>query len=465
MVVLLYLMDSTKSIFDTIDDWNKILSFTCSIGAILASVFSFFYIIKGIGLEDPTKYTFKDISEKDRYIILKPVIATIITFVFGFFLGLSTVPIQLFPNLSYDDVLFTYILSGIFFLVLFIVFTFFFNTFPYKLLRVPYYFYKKITKNRSFILSAIAKLLLFFVYFMMLIISLIPIFILGVIVSFDSTIYIFLSSFIFSFYAVAVTLAIVHDEEDVIFPKIFGSIFIIAWIVQFPGCIYYIKKGKSLIDKITILRDLKKLDDLIDKFIPISIDGYFIFSCVITFFFLLFMCIYLYKKIYSSFSKRQNLAYFYAETEDNKKVYIYSKLDNYFLCNTKDYIECSYIEQKERIEKIYKFKRKILKSDFFLNNKLDEKKYKKLYYDLIDDMFYYIKYLDEFDNDMKNLFCILDKANVDTRTSLYKNIKDIRKIFISMDKKIALQFIEISDIKNKTTYCYRKNIKKFKKNL
>lgn len=457
MVIIFSLIDSSKSIFDVVDDWNKMLSFIGSIGAVLASVFSLFYIIRSIGLEDHTKYTFKDFSEKDRYMILKSAIITIITTLVSLFLGLSIASIQLLPNLNYNDVLSTYILSGTFFLLMFIVFTYFFKRFPHKFLRAPYYFYKEKTKNYNFLSSAFAKILLIFVYFIMLIIALIPIFILGVKYSFDSIKYIILSSFIYSFYAVSVLLAIVHDEEDVIdvidviFAKIFGNICLIIVIIQIPSFIYYIKKIDILNDKIPI-------------------KGIFIISCIITLLFFVFNFMYLHEKINSNISRRQALAYFYAKTKNNKKVYIYGKLDDYFLCNEKDYIKCSNIEQKDRIEKIYNFKRKVLKSDFFVNDKLNEKKYKKLYYDLIEDMLYYIKYLDESDNDMIHLFNILDKVVkgevvLNTITSLDKNLEDIKKIFTRMDKKIKLQFIEISDIKNKTIYYYRKNIKSFKKNF
>ena len=451
MVIIFSLVDSSKSIFDVVDDWNKMLSFIVSIGAVLASVFSLFYIIRSIGLEDHTKYTFKDVSEKDRYMILKPAIITIITTLFGLFLGLFIASIQLIPNLNYNDVLSTYILSGTFFLLMFIVFTYFFKRFPYKFLRAPYYFYKEKTKNCNFLLSAFAKILLIIVYFIMLIIALIPIFILGGICSFDSIIYTILSSLIYSFYAVSVFVAIVHDEEDVIFIKIFGNICLIIVMIQIPSSIYYyyIKKTENLND---------------------IIKGIFIISCIITLLFFILNFMYLHKKINSNISRRQALAYFYAKTKNNKKVYIYGKLDDYFLCNEKDYIECSNIEQKDRIEKIYNFKRKVLKSVFFVNDKLNEKKYKKLYYDLIEDIFYYIKYLDKYDNDMIHLFKILDKVVngevvLNTITSLDKNLEDIKKIFIRMDKKIKLQFIEISDIKNKTIYYYRKNIKSFKKNF
>ena len=451
MVIIFPLIDSSKSIFDVVDDWNKMLSFIGSIGAVLASVFSLFYIIRSIGLEDHTKYTFKDVSEKDRYMILKPAIITIITTLVSLFLGLSIASIQLLPNLNYNDVLSTYILSGAFFLLMFIVFTYFFKRFPHKFLRAPYYIYKKHTKNCNFLSSAVAKILLIIVYIIMIIIALTPIFILGVIYSFDSIKYIILSSFIYSFYAVSALLAIVHNEEDIISAKILGNICLIILIIQIPSFIYYIKKTEKLNDKIPI-------------------EGIFIISCIFTLLFVIFNFMYLHEKINSNISRRQALAYFYAKTKNNKKVYIYGKLDDYFLCNEKDYIKCSNIEQKDRIEKIYKFKRKVLKSDFFENDKLNEKKYKKLYYDLIEDMLYYIKYLNESDNYMIHLFNILDKVVngevvLNTITSFNKNLEDIKKVFIRMDKKIKLQFIEISDIKNKTIYYYRKNIKSFKKNF
>ena len=289
-------------------------------------------------------------------------------------------------------------------------------------------FYKEKTKNCNFLLSAFAKILLIIVYFIMLIIALIPIFILGGICSFDSIIYTILSSLIYSFYAVSVFVAIVHDEEDVIFIKIFGNICLIIVMIQIPSSIYYyyIKKTENLND---------------------IIKGIFIISCIITLLFFILNFMYLHKKINSNISRRQALAYFYAKTKNNKKVYIYGKLDDYFLCNEKDYIECSNIEQKDRIEKIYNFKRKVLKSVFFVNDKLNEKKYKKLYYDLIEDIFYYIKYLDKYDNDMIHLFKILDKVVkgevvLNTITSLDKNLEDIKKSLSEWIKRLNYNLLK-----------------------
>jgi len=112
-------------------------------------------------------------------------------------------------------------------------------------LRAPYYIYKKHTKNCNFLSSAVAKILLIIVYIIMIIIALTPIFILGVIYSFDSIKYIILSSFIYSFYAVSALLAIVHNEEDIISAKILGNICLIILIIQIPSFIYYIKKLRN----------------------------------------------------------------------------------------------------------------------------------------------------------------------------------------------------------------------------
>lgn len=60
----LTILNETKSIFDIADDWNKVLSLVISIGTVLVSVSSLFYFTKSISMEDPTKYTFKDVSEK-----------------------------------------------------------------------------------------------------------------------------------------------------------------------------------------------------------------------------------------------------------------------------------------------------------------------------------------------------------------------------------------------------------------
>ena len=76
-------------------------------------------------------------------------------------------------------------------------------------------------------------------------------------------------------------------------------------------------------------------------------------------------------------------------------------------------------------------------------------------------MFYYIKYLNSSEIEIKDLFNLLSNINIDSEQNLniYKN--NIENIFKKMDEKVGLQFITIDEIKNGKIYNYRKNIKKF----
>ena len=137
-------------------------------------------------------------------------------------------------------------------------------------------------------------------------------------------------------------------------------------------------------------------------------------------------------------------------------IYIYGKLDDFFICNTKDYIECNNIEKEENIKKINEFKDKISKK---IPNS-DNNKQKK-FNDLVDDMFYYIKYLNSSESEMKDLFRLLDSADAISVQDLDTYEDNIKKVFKTMDEKIRLEFIKIEDIKDAKMYYYPKNIKKF----
>ena len=107
-------INETKSIFDIADDWNNILSLVISIGTVLLSFSSIFYFTRSISIEDPTKYTFKDVSEKDRYVIFKPAIIAITTIFISCIIG-GIIVAGLSFNPESKDVVYTYILTGTFF--------------------------------------------------------------------------------------------------------------------------------------------------------------------------------------------------------------------------------------------------------------------------------------------------------------------------------------------------------------
>lgn len=444
-----YILNETKSIFDIADDWNKVLSLVISIGTVLVSVSSLFYFTKSISIEDPTKYTFKDVSEKDRYVILKPAIITITTIIIGFILGLFIVFCLTF-NKNYQDVFSAYILSAVYLLVMGICLIEYYRSFLEKISGIIFYIPKKICK--SDILSKKIEIITLIVWG--IISFIIQGLILGHLFGFNSILYIVLYSLITSFYAVYIFMRVVGNSEDILFAKALGSMLIIMAITLTPGFIHYIKINQTQIMCNYIA--LVKIDDFIDKIIQVSIDGYFIISCVLVLISLIIGFLILYNKIVLNYNNRQNLAYFYAKRDcDEKDIYIYGKLDDYFIYDTKDYIKCNYSEQEDNINKINKFKAGILK-----NNRISDND-KKEFNDLVDDMFYYIKYLNSSENEMKNLIDLLASIDISSAQNLDRYKDNIKNIFKTMEEKVGLQFITINEIKDGKIYNYRKNIKKF----
>ena len=249
-------------------------------------------------------------------------------------------------------------------------------------------------------------------------------------------------------------MRVVGNNEDILFAKALGSMLIIMAITLSPGFIHYIKINQTQI--MCNYTALVEIDDFIDSIIKVSIDGYFIISCVLVLISLIIGFLILYNKIVLNYNNRQNLAYFYAKRRcDEKDIYIYGKLDDYFIYDTKDYIKCSYSEQEDNINKINKFKAGILKNSHISDND------KKEFNDLVDDMFYYIKYLNSSENEMKNLIDLLASIDISSAQNLDRYKDNIKNIFKTMEEKVGLQFITINEIKDGKIYNYRKNIKKF----
>lgn len=458
----IHVLNFTKSIFDIIDDWNKVLSLLMSIGAVLVYLSSLYFFTKSIAMEDPTKYTFKDFSEKDRYVILKPALVTITTIFIGFVLSFIISFSETFNN-NYQDAISAYIIGIVFFFMIGICLVKCYEFFYENMSKFYFWAPKKIFKiingrdnisktveNRTLIIEGIIVLI---------ILNLIQ----KGIVRFNSVLFMVLYSLIISFFLAYIFFRFIGNNETTIFAQAAGIMFISMAITLIPGFIYYIKINHTqIIDKYT---ELLILDDCIDSVIPVSIDTYFSISCFFALVVLFFCFFILYKKITSNYSNRQNLAYFYAEREcdeaerecDKKVIYIYGKLDDYFIYDTKDYIKCSDLEQEENIKKINKFKEEILKNEFVSKN--DE--YIKDFNDLVDDMFYYVKYLNSSEKEMENLVNLLTNINIDSEQNLNIYKDNIKNIFKKMDEKVGLQFIKIDKIKDAKIYNHRKNIKKF----
>ena len=71
MIVLCNAIEVTKSIFEIIDDWNKVFSLIISIITVLTPFISFLYLLLKINIEDPLEYTFKEKNQKETHVIFR----------------------------------------------------------------------------------------------------------------------------------------------------------------------------------------------------------------------------------------------------------------------------------------------------------------------------------------------------------------------------------------------------------
>ena len=300
-----------------IDDWNKVLALLVSIGAVLASLYSFFSFNKSLDMEDPTKYTFKDSSEKDRYVILKTAFVAIKTMVISFVLPFIISFCLTFNN-DYQDVISDYIIAVVYFFMFGICLVKYYKIFNEKMSKFYFWVPKKIF-GRDNISKTVENITLFVEGIIVFII--LGLILEGILGS-NSVLFMVLYSLISSFFLTYTFFRVIGNIKTIIPAQSIGIVFISVAITFIPGFIYYIKVNHTqIIDKYT---ELLKVDDFIDSVIPVSIDKYFSISCILALVGL-FSCFFvLYKKIVSNYSNIQNLAYFYAEREyDEKVIYIY----------------------------------------------------------------------------------------------------------------------------------------------
>lgn len=431
-----FVSNNTKDIFEIVSDWNDVISFITTMVGVAVAFFSSFCFIKIINMEDINNYTFKDTSEKNRYAIFKTTINIFTTLLFSCVLAIIIMFISL-PNTHHVDSFSTYyFVISIFFITGFAFINY--KILSNMLLSIPFCLPKRKGKN-NFI----------FCYCMTFIPVPVILFIAKFFFKFNDTTH----ELFYSISSIYLVLIFIDQEEDNLFAKNFGVIFITVAMLLIPGFLYNVKgiQDSSAIKNSLILSPLYSLDDIIDKYlINLSIDNYFIIACIAVLSWVVIFFWHLHNKLSLDYFDRQNLAYFYAKIK-GKKVFIYGKLDNYFICNTKDYIKCSHAEQKEGNKKLIELKSKEVKNIA----------YEGIYNNLVEDMFYYIKYFNTSENEIKKIFGHLEKIAEDTGQNSNIRIEKINKLFRIMDQKINLLFIAPEEFNGNKIYNYHKNIKKF----
>lgn len=180
-------------------------------------------------------------------------------------------------------------------------------------------------------------------------------------------------------------------------------------------------------------------------------------------FFLILMAIFALVRLwYSSFyNKMANIAFIYYQEKDGKKIYIYRKEGNQFLCANKEYLQC---ERKAFDTKIEEIQSKIEEKDWTDDNK---KKELNKYIDRLKPYSNFVRidkgegkecielleiYVNIFIDIIKVIRKIEDKQNIDSEIEIkLKRLKKCRQLYeenlIGQGKKILREFQEMTAIK------------------
>ena len=164
---------------------------------------------------------------------------------------------------------------------------------------------------------------------------------------------------------------------------------------------------------------------------------------------------------HNHYDKMANIAFIYYQEKDGKKIYIYRKEGNQFLCANKEYLQC---ERKAFDDKIRKLQGKIEEKDWTDDNK---KKELNKYIDRLKPYSNFVRidkgegkeciepleiYVNIFIDIIKAIRKIEDKQNIDTEIEIkLKRLKKCRQLYeenlIGQGKKILREFQEMTAIK------------------
>lgn len=459
-------MNFIASIFDKSDVWNNLLSLVVSLLTILTTTFSVYGLIRSMVIEDPIKYAFRDNAEKDPHDILKTIILTSMFLALSLILGLFLIWISSL-NLSLE----TAIDSYIFFAILFFVFGTYLSNKNKFIMKLEYRFYNFIYykknnryKNERGFTRVLIILPMFFFVFIFNIISRI---------SFirNNIIYIVIIYILYGFLMAFTIRTFINIKENQVSIKVIGYMCTSISIELILGLLYYIKINQNYLLKNDIYVQLNILDYFFENIImgiQVSIDNYIKILLFIFITFSIFYFIVLNNLLISKYYNRKELAYYYIFTSENNgrdrnKLFVFGKIDNKFICNTRSYIKCNEIEQKEFFKRINCFRAKMMELKF--TSVSDKTRYYKFKVEklnkIIEGLFYYSRYLRVEELAVKAFFDTLDEFNIAKFEDLYNCGEYIKTKFEEFDDKISIKFINIDDIENGKLYNYYENLNIF----
>lgn len=411
MIVLCNAIEVTKSIFEIIDDWNKVFSLIISIITVLTPFISFLYLLLKINIEDPLEYTFKEKNQKETHVIFRSFL--IFAFASISILAINTYFIFIFSRLP-DICVSFYLMYG----------------FAASTAGILYVFLRKIFDNFQIVIDFMQSKIRYFIALLLFLVCTI----IAVLLKNLDLVYA-ISGFIMGF----IILIIFGDFKTDKSNKLLGGMFICSAFLCLPSYLY------------------------IFKIIP----NYVIF--IITILILLIYISYMNKLL--NYFNRLDLAYAYMyinvdideNNSDNlnieKKRYIFGKLDGNFITSTRDYFKCS---KKDKLA----FNKEIMDIKNKIKNRFSEDNVER--YLLLNSIKKikdneYSEYLNKDVDCIKNFFEAVkrccsyqgeDVVGYINRNDLEGKIKDIENSF-----KFTL--VSIESMNEVEIYPHMKNIKKF----
>ena len=164
---------------------------------------------------------------------------------------------------------------------------------------------------------------------------------------------------------------------------------------------------------------------------------------------IIFICIFV--KIYYNYSSRVNLSYLYYLDKNGKKVFIFYKTNDMWICSKKDYILCIKTEKNEFYKKTSEYRNKA--------KKVNDSKVKEKILEYIDEIDKHSEYIRVDTPEVLKYFvtlnyCIENEDINSKKVELYKTIKKIIKM-------TEIKLIDQSDIPKDKLYPHTDNKDKF----
>ena len=454
------------------DIWNFIKDNLDPIIAILGlfGVTSFSAVLiylNYIILMNPIRFTFEEIDRRDKYIFLNPLIKTVLLVLL---VPISTgsgplLVLVLYKNMELDtnEILTNIFFSGLSFLVL--SFIIFFLIIIRKIIisrkKILFYFLCILKAILYFICIVIAIfLILFFLGFLKVHTPFIHFDcwkqIYTVIKKFDYKnfknyinikdyiniiiIYINIINICINIYVgiCILVFTIFIFLKKVIHPFINFIKKNILFIKILDICLFHL--GVSFIFLYSILYIYEKKINISKK----NILFFYILYAIVFF-------IYIFGEVYSNYSSRVNLSYLYYLDGNGKKIFIFSKTNDMWICSKKDYILCSKKEKIEFYNKTSEYRNKA--------KKVNDSKVKEKILEYIDKIDKHSEYIRVDTPEVLKYFVILNYCieNVDINSKKVELYKTIKKII----KMTEIKLIDQSDIPKDKLYPHTDNKDKF----